>query len=62
MGLDAALHVGEAAQPEHQHPQASIRSTRADLAIGPGLVGGLFIVVANIIVDIAYVLLDPRVR
>ena len=39
VGLDAALHVGEAAQPEHQHPQASIRSTRADLAIGPGLVG-----------------------
>ena len=38
VGLDAALHVGEAAQPEDQHAQASIRSTRVALAIGPGLV------------------------
>ncbi len=32
------------------------------IIIGVVLLGGLFIVVANIIVDIAYVLLDPRVR
>ena len=32
------------------------------IIIGVVLLGGLFIVVTNIIVDIAYVLLDPRVR
>ena len=32
------------------------------IIIGVVLLGGLFIVVANIIVDIAYLLLDPRVR
>ena len=32
------------------------------IIIGVVLLGGLFIVVANIVVDIAYLLLDPRVR
>jgi len=32
------------------------------IIIGVVLLGGLFIVVANIIVDIAYVLLDQRTR
>ncbi|MGV8952764.1 MAG: ABC transporter permease [Cypionkella sp.] len=32
------------------------------IIIGVVLLGGLFIVIANIIVDIAYALLDPRVR
>ena len=32
------------------------------IIIGVVLLGGLFIVIANIVVDIAYLLLDPRVR
>ena len=32
------------------------------IIIGVVLLGGVFIVIANIVVDLLYVLLDPRVR
>ncbi|MFC6356818.1 ABC transporter permease [Luethyella okanaganae] len=40
----------------------SVASQDRPIIIGVVLLGGLFIVVANIVVDVLYVVLDPRVR
>ncbi|MBL8591291.1 MAG: ABC transporter permease [Devosia sp.] len=70
LGADIALLLGGAIVIEQVYGLQGVGALAVQavanqdrpIIIGVVLLGGLFIVVANIIVDIAYVLLDPRVR
>jgi peptide/nickel transport system permease protein len=70
LGADVAALLGGAIVIEHIYGLQGVGALAVQavanldrpVIIGVVLLGGLFIVVANIVVDIAYVLLDPRVR
>jgi peptide/nickel transport system permease protein len=70
LGADIALLLGGAIVIEQVYGLQGVGALAVQavanqdrpIIIGVVLLGGLFIVVVNIIVDIAYVLLDPRVR
>src|SRR5262249_36698347 len=70
LGADVAALLGGAIVIEHIYGLQGVGALAVQavanldrpVIIGVVLLGGLFIVVANIVVDFAYVLLDPRVR
>ena len=70
LGADVALLLGGAIVIEQVYGLQGVGALAVQavanqdrpIIIGVVLLGGFFIVVANIVVDIAYVLLDPRVR
>ena len=70
LGADVALLLGGAIVIEQVYglqgvgalAVQAVNNQDRPIIIGVVLLGGFFIVVANIVVDIAYVLLDPRVR
>jgi peptide/nickel transport system permease protein len=70
LGADIALLLGGAIVIEQVYGLQGVGALAVQavanqdrpIIIGVVLLGGLFIVIVNIIVDIAYVLLDPRVR
>jgi peptide/nickel transport system permease protein len=70
LGADIALLLGGAIVIEQVYGLQGVGALAVQavanqdrpIIIGVVLLGGLFIVVANIIVDVIYVLLDPRVR
>jgi peptide/nickel transport system permease protein len=70
LGADVAALLGGAIVIEHIYGLQGVGALAVQavanldrpVIIGVVLLGGLFIVVANIVVDIVYVLLDPRVR
>ncbi|MDR3472119.1 MAG: ABC transporter permease [Devosia sp.] len=70
LGADVALLLGGAIVIEQVYGLQGVGALAVQavanldrpIIIGVVLLGGLFIVVANILVDVLYVLLDPRVR
>lgn len=70
LGADVAALLGGAIVIEHVYglngvgalAVQAVANLDRPIIIGVVMLGGLFIVTANIIVDVAYLLLDPRVR
>jgi peptide/nickel transport system permease protein len=70
LGADVALLLGGAIVIEQVYglqgvgalAVQAVNNQDRPIIIGVVLLGGFFIVLANIVIDIAYVLLDPRVR
>ena len=70
LGADIALLLGGAIVIEQVYglqgvgalAVQAVNNQDRPIIIGVVLLGGFFIVLSNIIVDILYVLLDPRVR
>jgi peptide/nickel transport system permease protein len=70
LGADVALLLGGAIVIEQVYGLQGVGALAVQavanldrpIIIGVVLLGGFFIVIANIVVDIIYVLLDPRVR
>jgi len=70
LGADVALLLGGAIVIEQVYGLQGVGALAVQavanldrpIIIGVVLLGGFFIVVANILVDVLYVLLDPRVR
>jgi peptide/nickel transport system permease protein len=70
LGADVALLLGGAIVIEQVYglqgvgalAVQAVNNQDRPIIIGVVLLGGFFIVVANIVIDVAYVLLDPRVR
>ena len=70
LGADIALLLGGAIVIEQVYglqgvgalAVQAVNNQDRPIIIGVVLLGGVFIVVANIVVDLLYVLLDPRIR